>query len=136
MTDLNALAAKVEGLSGPCRGTDAEIAIALGWSRQSPPSLKFYYWFNPKGERRDPERFTHSLDAALTLVPDACLAMTRQLWDGNNKAGHAVINSYTASGEEPDGKMWAGDFTAVAATAALALTAAALRARAKERADG
>jgi hypothetical protein len=66
--------------------------------------------------------------AAMMLVPENCLAMVRHLWDGDHKAGHAVLNSYAASGEDADGKMWTADFTAVAHTPALALAAACCRA--------
>lgn len=87
------------------------------------------------------ERFRRFLDAeawesaAFMLVPERnCLAMVRHLWDGENRAGHAVLNMYVPCGEEADGKMWVADFTAVADNPAIALAQACLKAR--ENSDG
>lgn len=61
-------------------------------------------------------------DAAWLLVPENGLAMTRELWDAGKKCGQAHINLYHEG-------MWLGDASGLAATPALALTAASLRAR-------
>jgi hypothetical protein len=68
-------------------------------------------------------RYTASLDAAMTLVPEDCLAMMRELWfDDGKKCGHATVSRYR------DHK-WDDTYTATADMPALALTAASLRAR-------
>lgn len=126
---LLALADRCEAASGSDKDIDCWIENHLGLSRFEPdrPSPIGGGWLD---KRIEPKPYTASLDAAMTLVPGDCLAMVRHLWDGDNRAGHAVLNSYVSSREEADGKMWAADFTAVSANPALALCAAALRAKA------
>lgn len=120
------LAARVEAAEGPDRELDCRAWVA----KTGGPSFEVCVAVVPNLREWQAPYYTASIDAALTLVPGNCLAMVRHLWDDDHRAGHAVINSYAPSGEEPDGKMWTGDFTAVAHTPALALTAAALRAHA------
>lgn len=74
--------------------------------------------------------FLRSLDAAMTLVPEGCLASAKQLWDGPGRHGYALVNLYTDdnSAEFSDGKRHVGTEAGLAATPALALCAAALRA--------
>jgi hypothetical protein len=116
MTDLEKLAARVEALAGPCREADEAIyAIKTAGF--------------PVGARSvDPPAFTASLDAAMTLVPANCLAMARHLWDdpvAGTRAGYASVARYAD-------QKHVGETTALAATPALALTAAALRALAAQ----
>lgn len=63
--------------------------------------------------------------AALTLLPEGCLGMIKEVWSGTQKAGIATVQRYTASPR----LMWAAGWDAFAATPALALSAAALKAR-------
>jgi hypothetical protein len=84
--ELLALAARVEALTGPCRETDAEIAVAL----RDGVNLPYWaidwdgeWWSTIKGSvvllhsdgRQGPHftsrDYTASLDATMTLVPDA-----------------------------------------------------------------
>lgn len=113
MTDLNELAARVEALDGPDRALDKRIAITL--------KLPWDYaadW-GPRGNYQ-PVAFpyTASLDAAMTLVPE------HSVWHvsgGSRRGGYAVI-------ESGDDKV--PDFKSAASTPALAICAAALRAKA------
>jgi len=116
MTDratLLALAERCEHTAGPDRELDSAIAAGLGWpdGRYSPPILPF--------ERvRLPRHYTASLDAALTLVPEGC---GYQIISGFDEGGLTHASVYVPeidNGERGD-----------SATAALALCAAALRAR-------
>ncbi len=104
--ELIALAERVEGLTGPCRETDGEIE----WLLQLAPC-----------DISGP--FTASLDAALGLVPEG--HYWALLMHGEEDGFQATCTPLHA------GLDWRR-----AATPALALTAAALRARAAEIADG
>lgn len=117
--DLLALAERVEALTGPDREVDAEIEAARGW-----PDVQW------TGEA---PRYTASLDAAASLVPagwtldtlhewDAAHLRARGPWQGMLK--RRVRHNYTVRSQ-----------CLHAATPALALTAAALRARAEEADD-
>lgn len=57
---------RLQALTGPDREVDAEIALENGWTR-----TEFGNWQSPSGGYwSGPPRYTESLDAALTLVPD------------------------------------------------------------------
>lgn len=148
--DLNELADRVEGLSGPDREVDRIIyrdvlgfclhANTVRSGAQSDTGFDCVdcgadSWGN-KGKHGQKLRdaapaYTASIDAAMTLVPDECLAMVKHLWDGPARAGYAFVSQYTADAEDCDGKRWVTDYQGCAETPALALTAAALRARSK-----
>lgn len=108
----------VEGLSGPCRETDAEIAIALfdgGADHLDDPrdvtrarkvlvshgatSGDFeVVGFSGIGLRSAPS-FTASLDAAMTLVPEGwCFEIYRWI----SGEGEALVCQYNP-GDPPDG---------------------------------
>ena len=106
MVDLNELAARVEALSGPCREIDAMI-----WRATVRDAI---HWGDDAAMR-----FTASLDAAMSLVPDD--AMWRLGHDGEGADPSQFLAVIVGMTE----RWWA-----LAATPALALTAAALRARA------
>jgi len=76
--------------------------------------------------------YTASLDAALSLVADGCLATVRQRWDGPERHGYAIVSTYDDDADECDGKRHLDDHHCIAATPALALCAAALKARASQ----
>jgi hypothetical protein len=103
--ELIALAERVEALSGP----DREVDRAIVESVRGKPKLGFQHG------RID--HYTASLDAAMSLVPDGYDWIV-----GHTNAGLTVYAECGGTG---------GDFTRFAATPALALTAAALRARAE-----
>jgi len=135
---LNNLIERVEAASGPDRELDLAIMVALDlrpdWLRKSTGEL----WVDASGRNPvvrwadqsvgrsvgnpnvdDGPKFTASLDAAMTLVPDDCT------WLRLSPA------TMTVSRPDPNEKRWAKHFDARAATPALALCAAALKARAR-----
>jgi hypothetical protein len=85
----------------------------------------------PPFRRGHCEKYTASLDAAMTLVPEGCLFTVRTVWDGDETAGLASVSRYTpAKPCRHPRRYWMDEHQTTAATPALALTAAALRARA------
>ena len=110
------LATRVEQASGPDEHLDCAIALATGWE---PAASWVGMLLSPAGEWGCLPSFTASLDAALTLVPagwDWCLS--------RGSGEPAIASMAPAMGV--DGPM------STAATPALALCAAALRALAAE----
>ena len=116
MTDpatLLDLADRCEQAAGPDRELDIAIAAGLGWpdGRYSPPILPF--------ERvRLPRHYTDSLDTAAALVPDGWAvelvqALSGSPWHATLRGGSALVPIIGATASKP----------------ALALCAAALRAR-------
>ena len=77
------------------------------------------------------KNYTASLDAAVTLVPEGCLFTARTVWDKGKQAGLGFVSRYEKGEFGGHERLyWMDEHQAVAATPALALTAAALRARA------
>ena len=67
MTDL---LSRLSAATGPSRELDAEIALANGWTHNiyDRPTFK-----DPSGQPHAlPPRYTESIDAALTLMPEGC----------------------------------------------------------------
>lgn len=78
--------------------------------------------------------FVASLDAAMSLVPEGSLFTTRTLWAGDNVCGFASVSRYEdAKFGGHFRRYWVDEHQTNAATAPLALTAAALRALASEQ---
>lgn len=77
MTDLETLAQRVEAATGPDRKLDRDIVVELHrhidqrnltarkWAQQ--------FWLRDDDDDMEPIRFTASLDAAMTLVPEGWL---------------------------------------------------------------
>ena len=135
MTNIKALADKVEALEGPDREVDAEIVKALFPNAVIEPycadmDVPVVFHAEPLvSNKGDLPTFTASLDAAMTLVPSNCLFDARTLWDGEKTGGHAEVTSY----REVDGeRFWGMNYGATAPTPALALVAACLRAKGDE----
>lgn len=111
MTDLNTLADRIESLTGPSREVDLEIH-----NSPFPPSLHYRLSANTPA-------FTASLDAAMALVPEG---LGREAFFlQRNSHGQCFADVWTDAefNRYVKGK---------AATPALALCAAALRARSKQ----
>ena len=121
---MNDLADRIEALTGPCREVDAAImAINFDWRRRALSKgspFRDLCWVDKssgkwKTTARQGYEYTASIDAAMTLVPEG---------------GFAEINTY----ENPDCFVWPGKgeecFQGTGATPAIALAAAAIRARA------
>jgi hypothetical protein len=122
LTTLLALAERCEQAAGPDRELDAEIALAIGYTREKKGRQRIAWWRNPKGQQLGydgwhnfPPSFTASLDAAVTLVPEGWGYELRQ---GNSGARRALCRMWDGRG------IWTRG--TVAATPALALCAAAL----------
>jgi hypothetical protein len=137
MTDLMELASRVEAREGPDRELDALICLAIGQSGGNPivaPGMAG--WLVGSQTNPNPveaKRYTASLDAAMSLVPPNCYPWVEF---GKNK-GVAESRRWYAHIAAPDDwdrqrveDEWHCDV--YAATPALALTAAALRARAHQ----
>tara|TARA_Y100000310_G_C20602926_1_gene774004 strand:+ start:231 stop:599 length:369 start_codon:yes stop_codon:yes gene_type:complete len=116
----NELAQRIETAEGPDRALDAEIAAAVGWrvlyDKSDPNDAEPYYQPVPEMSWQTVPRYTGSLDAAMQLVP----AGHNWAIDTGHKNG---ISAWCF-----DGHLWNTD-ASVAATPALALCAAAIRAR-------
>ncbi len=135
-----ALADRVEALTGPCRETGAEIYLALhlpnwrdgepwkatnGWFKKNCAEDAIAYFFHDGmgGRSVTVKPYTASLDAAITLVPEGSV-WTLEGGDSNSRGIAWVRNM--------DGDT-VSEVNSHAATPALALTAAALRAIAAGR---
>lgn len=121
---MDKLSERVERAEGASLELDEAIADALFSEKQrhcikglSDEEGGAWFWRNPDGSIGTALRFTDSIDAALTLVPTELFVTM-----GTNAGGWANLwRREPASGHVARG---------VAATPALALTAAAIRARA------
>lgn len=107
MTEIE-LAERCEAASGPDRELDFAIIKAVGWSETRPYSREDDGW-------REPVCFTASIDAAMQLVPEDLAYELHKLF----------TKPYVA--QLYDGMTCVGK--GEAKTAALAMTAACLRAR-------
>lgn len=116
MTD--ALIARLESADGPSRELDAEIAKAVGA-------------FSMNGAINISPRYTASIDAALTLVPEGWRPYSADM-SVQGRTRFLIEGPKTQWSTDDDGEKCAGnDWYAqgVASTPALALAAAALKAR-------
>lgn len=119
MSELLELAERCKKATGPDRELDAEIAKSLGW-----PNVRYYsanggIFSKENDEMRPVPEWTASIDAALTLVPEGwavLLAFSEQ---------RSVCDVHT----NPLGQEGTWPAHSTAATPALALCAAALKAR-------
>lgn len=122
-SELLALAERVEKASGPDRELDADIAKAVG----VPATLVIGHEClgNLRSVPQNAPRYTASLDAALTLVPKRW--RTESIGENPQIAGRWTVWLRHRL-DDPRHGVAVGD----AATPALALCAAALRARAAQ----
>lgn len=112
MTDL---LSRLSAATGPSRELDAEIALANGWRHDHAMAYGGEFWQNPTGQIcPQPPRYTESIDAALTLVPE------RAGW----KLASWFKDGYAADVHLPNGVITRGEGT----TPAIALVIACLRA--------
>lgn len=100
MTDLTALAERVEGLQAPCRETDGLVFKALveepgdvwcddfdGWTRQDPDDA--FMWELP------PE-FTASLDAVVALIGKKLPGARCEIVIGNDFSSARIVTGWGA----------------------------------------
>lgn len=117
---MNDLISRLSAATGPSRELDAEIALANGWAHRTMPNGE-RYWRSPTGVIcPQPLRYTASIDAALTLVPEGYGFMLRY---HETAAGMRAICSLLGSNGDPD--TW--DVKAI--TPAIALVIACLKAK-------
>lgn len=126
---LEALAVRCEQATGPDNELDRSIARTRGWQHFF--VQKDIWWRAPSGVTHgDVPRFTGSLDAAVTLVPDGWDWLTRN--DEGQRAFANLTKDFQAvmviAGGETFDESTGQSFPAYAATASLALCAASLRA--------
>lgn len=116
---LNALAATVEALDGPSREVDWAVVTAIG-------KADFYHRYakEPLNYKGLVPLYTASLDAAMTLVPE-----------GFEWVLYSDASCEMGVKPEP-GRIMEPSWTTEAATPALALVAACLRAKAQETEHG
>lgn len=148
MADLEELAGRVEGLSGPDRGIDALIMIALNPERQTiighkpgqfprepiyGPITEFVSMAEANGKDAadylNAPQYTASIDAAMTLVPKGLRLMLSE-WDDEEHLRprgpwQAVLS---VPGADASFDLMRGYRCEHGATPAIALTAASLRA--------
>lgn len=126
MSALLDLAARCEAAEGPDRELDLSIALACGVAFKQRPKYRRGHYIGSKpvqtGWKPDPLRYTASLDAAMTLVPEGCSVSIEAIVCGDESR---CIQADVWSGARPELAM-----AEVWSTPALALCAAALRARA------
>jgi hypothetical protein len=151
MTDLLKLAERCEAATGPDRKLDCEILVALDWRapdwEEGEPTAKALAdklgvaWLADRAAEggmsiwRYLPRPTASLDAAMTLVPEENDSWSLMKWPQDGKPTFRATVSWTVKSSH---KNASGPYVmhkphvrrAEAATPALALCAAALRARA------
>lgn len=127
--DLFSLAARVGALTGPDREVDAEVARAFGW-RYVPPADRPHSWYGWRSSTGRweiaPPDCAASVDAVLALIARE-LPGWSWLMAFNGEA--AVCDVHT----RPIGVVGAWPAHAKAATPALALLSAALRAKAAQQ---
>jgi hypothetical protein len=133
---LLALAERVEALTHADKAVNRAVARAVGWGYQTPSEAKRKNpaWFHPDDCRdgkpvidslhgtdmwREPLNYLGSLDAAVKLVPEGAA------WEIHRTIGGQFWADVSVSLGDA---WWSDQGCTVAATPALALTAAALRA--------
>ena len=120
--DTAALLARLTAATGPDRELDAEIYCTLDptWKAKQAPTAQATGWVSKGPYTRLAPDYTGSLDAALTLVPE------NHMWFLGNLDPSDMRFSATIS---VVGNIGAEIWRSIHATAPLALTIAALRAR-------
>ena len=132
-TDIKELAARVEALDGDDLHTRVDIALALGWTSKAVGQVIAWYAPGDPHMKAGPPQWLTSIDAAMTLVPEGCgwMAGWGQTLPDEPMGGAAITRNARFIGYDANYDRFA---EGEAATPALALTAAALRAisRSKE----
>ena len=127
---MDDLIKRIEAAAAPSFELDAEIAVASGQFVRERRGRDRQDWFYPVGQawgRRNSSpycsshdrlpRYTASIDAALTLVPEGCEWIVEAYTSNSVKAAHVRASAWVS-----------GAPRYFAATPALALCAAALKA--------
>ncbi len=117
--DNQKLSARVEALEGPCRECDCLIENTLGLAKfeRDPRVIYGDAYYN----RVEPKPYTASLDAAMLLVPEGWSWGVTAETERKERKYSASVRRYWTSFDK--------DYFCFATTPALALCAAALKAR-------
>lgn len=118
---MHDLAARCEAAEGPDRDLDEQIALAVGWTFHRDPLFDFWREPNRADEHEEPPAFTASVDCALTLIPDG---MWWLIGKGRTRPDEPLYGVQILDGERVVAE------AETEASAALAICAASLRARA------
>jgi len=129
---LIALAERCEQASGPDRELDRDIGFAaLGWKTYQHGEFSLIRGHDGESWADHPGStytfFTASIDAALTLIPDDCALDQLGTWEHHHLQ---ALGPWYAIIRDPRAKFMMNPRSDHTATPALALCAAALRARA------
>lgn len=120
---------RIEAAEGPDRESDAEIALAKGWVRRDNSDDWFYPPSSPVlHHKSELPNFTSSIDEAMTLVPEGWRVQLSD-WDDDHLRS---IGPWQAILTAPGARQLVSEWSPRcdhASTPALALCAAALRAR-------
>lgn len=131
------LSTRIEQAGGPSRGLDAEIELAIcNWSIHHFDAWNHFQECgeavnSPMCQPVDPSPYTTSLDAAMTLVPEGWRPYSADV-SVKGQTRFLIEGPKTQWGTDETGEKCAGDdwySQGIAATSALALCAAALKAR-------
>lgn len=128
--DKTDIAKVVEGLDGPDREVDAEIALAVSYANCRPRTTEEYPKTpieNQYGHGIFPPAYTASIDAAMTLVPEGWSVGLGDLRGRDPVIWRAHLRDH--NNPDPSTRQWV---EGNCATPALALCAAALRARSRQ----
>lgn len=137
MTDratLLALADRAEAAEGASLVLERDIALAIypGAFAVHGNETRISVWDGNGRTQLTVKPYSASLDAAMTLVPDNALFTARTVWDGDRATGLANVSRYeVGSPKDALRRYWMDEHQTIGATPALALCAAALRARAE-----
>ena len=129
MTALQELIARLEKATEGSRELDAEIAVVSGEFLHGKVSKTRPWLVTQAGINREPPRYSASIDAALTLVPEDFQWLVRD----DERGGFCNVTSpdfVAIEGSNGQDESIGKRFPTYAATPALALCIAALRARA------
>lgn len=119
---MNDLISRLSAATGPSRELDAGIALANGWAHRTMPNGE-RYWRSPTGVIcPQPPRYTASIDAALTLMPEGYGFMIRyhETADGKMRACCSLLGCSNGDGDTWD--VWGN-------TPAIAIVIACLKAK-------
>lgn len=124
---MTSLSERIENATEPCRELDAETALLLGIVERR---LKRGEWLYPDGSSNGLAPYTSSIDAAMTLVPAGYILQLSE-WDHDDLRAKGAWQAILTQAGKRNSDMW-GHRCDHAKTPALALCAAALRARGVE----
>ena len=123
--DLQRLVERIEAADVGSRELDGEIFTALGWSPVPNPTnsmglLNRWQRAGARTSHEGPPMYTKSIDDAVRLVPDGCQ------WRLDSHYNMAGVFAYPV---DPESGPYCVEYAGESSNAALALCAAALRAR-------